>query len=428
MDKLKGVKAIVQINSKGILSIAGIAVLAAFFTACGGGPTAGNSASGGDPAEVAATVNGKAISMQDVDRGVKQQAQGQEGKLSQLELAGARLQVLQTLVEEEVMFQKAEKEGKIPSDEEVTGEINKRKTASGLSVEEFDKQLTQAGLDEKSFREKIKKGLAIQQLLDKVTARIETPKDKEITDFFNSNPEMFVKKRGVRLAAIVIDPSDSGQGDLTKNATEAQQKVQEVVGKVSQPASDFAALAREYSEDGSKAQGGDLGYISEESLKQNFGEQISAAFMNPSFAVGKITNAIPLNGKAYIFKLQERIEKDETLTLESPEVRPQIQQNLVDTRKQLLGASYQAMAMNEAKIVNNLAKKVVDNPNELSGARPAGSSTPANTNANTAAANTNANAANANAASNANAKPVANANAAKPAANAPAAANTNKVK
>lgn len=429
MDKLKGVKAIVQINRKGILNLAGIAVLAAFFTACGGGPTGNNTTvGGGDPAEVAATVNGKAISMQEVDRGVKQQAQGQESKLSQLELAGARLQVLQTLVEQEVMFQKAEKENMVPSDEEITGEVNKRKTASGLSVEEFDKQLTQAGLDEKSFRENIKKGLAIQKLIDKVTARIETPKDKEITDFFNSNPEMFVKKRGVRLAAIVIDPSDSGQGDLTKNATEAQQKVQEVLGKVSQPASDFAALAREYSEDGSKMQGGDLGYISEESLKQNFGEQIAAAFMNPSFAVGKITNAIPLNGKAYIFKLQERIEKDETLTLESPDVRPQIQQNLVDSRKQLLAASYQAMAMNEAKIVNNLAKKVVDNPNELSGARPAGSSAPANANANTATASTNANAANANAASNANAKPAANANAAKPAANAPAAANTNKAK
>ncbi len=99
-----------QINRKGILKLAGIAVLAALFTACGGGPT-GNSTTvgGGDPAEVAATVNGKAISMQEVDRGVKQQAQGQESKLSPLELAGARLQVLQTLVEQEVMFQKAEK-------------------------------------------------------------------------------------------------------------------------------------------------------------------------------------------------------------------------------------------------------------------------------------------------------------------------------
>lgn len=386
-------------------------MFAVIFAACGGPTPAGNSAGGVDPNETAAKVNGKTITMEEVDRAVKQQALGQESRLSPLELAGARLQILQSLVEREVMFQKAEKENLVPSDEEVTGEVNKRKTASGLSVEEFDKRMKEAGFDEKSFRDNIKRELAIQKLVDKITARIETPKDKEITDFFNSNAEMFVKKRGVRLAAIVVDPSDSGQGDVTKNANEAQQRIQEILNKVSQPASDFAALAREYSEDGSKLQGGDLGYISEDSLKQNFGEQIASAFMAPTFTVGRVTNAIPLNGKAYIFKLQERIEKDETLTLESPEVRPQIQQMLVDNRKQLLAASYQAIAMNEAKIENFLAKKVVDNPNELSGARPAGASTPANANAAPSNANT---------ASNSNANSAANSNLDKPAANAPA--------
>jgi len=223
---------------------------------------------------------------------------------------------------------------------------------------------------------------------------------------------------GVACVGSCMTPSDGGQGDTAKNPTEAEQKIKEILEKVSQPASDFAALAREYSEDGSKLQGGDMGYLSEDDLKQNF-PQLAAGFMNPQFSVGKITNAINISGKYYIFKLQERIEKDETLTLESPDVRPQINKLLVDNRKQLLAASYQAMAMNEAKIENFLAKKVVDNPNELSGARPAGSSTPAATNTNAAAANTNANAAtNANSAANANAKPAANAPA-KP-ANAPA--------
>src|SRR6476659_7810380 len=78
--------------------------------ACGGGngPAAGGEV---DMNATAATVNGKAIKMEDVERAVKQQAQGQEGKLSALELASARLQVLQSLIEQEVMFQKAEKEG-----------------------------------------------------------------------------------------------------------------------------------------------------------------------------------------------------------------------------------------------------------------------------------------------------------------------------
>lgn len=399
---------------------AAVALSAAIFAACGQSPT-GNSTSGPvDPNETAAKVNGKVITMQEVERAVKQEARGGEAKMSPLELAAARLQVLQNLVEQEVMFQKAEKEGSVPSDEDVTAEINKRKVESRMSVEEFDKQMKEAGLDEKSFRENIKKGLAIQKLIDKVTGRIENPNDREIEEFFKSNPEMFVKKRGVRLAAIVVDPADGGQGDTTRNAAEADQKVKEILTKVAQPASDFAAIAREYSEDASGLKGGDLGYISEQELKANFGEQIAGGFMNPQFEVGRVTNALPLQGKAYIFKLQERIEKDENLTLENPTVRPQITQLLTDNRKQLLAASYQAIAMNEAKIENFLAKKVVDNPNELSGARPAGaanSNTAAPSNANTAPSNAAPANSAANSASNAKAddkKPEAN----KPAANA----------
>ncbi|MBK7935236.1 MAG: SurA N-terminal domain-containing protein [Acidobacteria bacterium] len=357
-----------QNNTKRILTVAVISVFTAMFAACGaGGPGTGASN------ETAANVNGKVIKMEEVDRAVKQQAQGQEAKMSPLELAGARLQVLQSLIEQEVMFQKAEKENLVPTEEEITAEVNKQKQDSRVSAEEFDKQMKDAGFSEAALRDTTKRGLAIKKLVDKITARIEAPKDKEITDLYSANPESFVKKRGVKLAAIVIDPTNNGQGDVTTNDAEANVRIKELLTKLSQPASDFAALAREYSEDPSKLQGGDLGYLSEDELKQNFGAQNAAGFMNPQFSVGGVTNVIPLNGKGYIFKLQERIEKEEALTLESPGVRQQIIDLLTNNRKQLLAASYQALALNEAKIENLLAKKVVENPNELSGARPAGS-------------------------------------------------------
>jgi len=416
IDKLKGAGATVQNKLFKFSTAAAIAMFAAFWTACGG-PASNTGGGKVDANETAATVNGKVIKMEEVDRAVKQQSQGQDSKMSPLELAGARLQILQSLVEQEVMFQKAEKEGTVPSAEEITTEVNKQKVESRLSAEEFDKQMNQAGLDEAAFRDSTKKGLAIKKLVDKITGRIEVPKDKEIADFFAGNADLFIKKRGVRLAAIVIDPAKSGEGDTTTNDAEANAKIKEVMTKLTQPGSDFAALAREYSEDPSKLQGGDLGYISEDDLRQNFGAQNAAAFMNPQFSVGGVTNVIPLNGKGYIFKLQERIEKEESQTLESPGVRQQINDLLVNNRKQLLAASYQAIAMNEAKIDNLLAKKVVDNPNELSGARPAGAVTPA-ASPTPAPANANASApANANA--NAAAKPAANAPAkpeAKPAA------------
>ena len=111
-------------------------------------------------------------------------------------------------------------------------------------------------------------------------------------------------------------------------------------------------------------------------------------------------------------------DADHLLHMEKP---AEINKLLVDNRKQLLAASYQAIAMNEAKIENFLAKKVVDNPNELSGARPAGS---ANANASASPAATTP-PVNVNAPANTNSASNATANAQKPAANANAPAKSN---
>jgi len=342
--------------------------------------------------------------------------------------------MLQGLIEKEVMFQKAQKEAAVPSDDEVTAEVNKRKMQSGKSADQIEKDLKDQGLTDAAVRDSIKKELAIQKLVDKITGKIEPPKDSEIEAFYNGNKEAFVKKKGVKLAAIVIDPTNSGEGDSTIDEASAVMKANEIIQKLN-AGQDFAETARQNSEDQTRFQGGDLGYIAQNDLAQLFGEQAASGLMNPQLQPGRLTTA-RAQGKFFILKLQERSDRDEAMTLESPGVRQQVGDSLVNNRKQLLEASYQAVAMNEAHIENFLAQKVVANPNELSGARPAGaaSNTAANTPTGNGNSNTGTNTAS-NTASNtaANAKPAnsaakpASTPAAKP-ANAPAkpAGNANK--
>ncbi|HVE57104.1 MAG TPA: SurA N-terminal domain-containing protein [Pyrinomonadaceae bacterium] len=406
-----------------IIGIAFLAIATFILSGCPAAtPTSNSTGIGGvDPNETAATVNGKVIKIEEVERLIKQQGQGQEAKLSPLELAQARLQVLQGLIQDEVLYQKAEKEQTVPNDDEVTTEYNRLKTSSGKSNDQFLKDLQTANETEASLREKVKKQLAVKKLEEKIAGKVEPPKDSEIDAFYNGNKEAFVKKKGVKLAAIVVDPADNGEGDTTKTEADAVRVGNEIIAQLRQ-GGDFAQIAREKSEDQSRVQGGDLGYVSEEELKQSFPPQVAATLMNPEFKPGQILPT-PMQGKFYIIKLQERSDKDENLTLESPGIREQVTKSLTDARKQLLVQAYAAVAMNEAKIVNNLAEKVVANPNELSGARPANVVVPnANANANattsptTTPANTNTNAA--------NTKPV-NTTANKPAANT-AKANANK--
>lgn len=404
----RGVEATVQQFKFKLLAIAVLAVASLGIISCGPPAQTGNNQST-EPTGSAATVNGKAISLAEVERAAKQQAGDQWSKLSPLELAQARLQVLQTLIQTEVMYQKAEAEKTIPDDGEITTALNKFKTESGKSAEEFQKEMEKAGETEATFRERIKKELAINKLVEKVSGKIEPPKDSEIEAFFKGNPEAFVKKKGVKLSAVVVDPRKAGEGDKTVDEASSALVIKEIGTKLNQGA-DFTTVAREYSEDQSRANGGDLGYISEEQLKQSYPQL--AGFMNPQFPTGKLAGPFNLEGRFYIFKLVERSDKDETLTLESPGVRQQITDALTNGRKSLISQAYAAQAMNEAKIDNLLLKQIIENPNNLSGARPA--VTPdanANSNVNAAAnSNANANAKPANANANANAKPAATAN------------------
>jgi parvulin-like peptidyl-prolyl isomerase len=390
----EGVRAIVQKSNFKFLSVAFLAIATLSFTNCGT-PT-GGSPTNPVAGEAVAKVNGKVITNEEVERAVKQEAQGQEAKLSQLELAQVRLRALDQLIQNEVMYQKADSEKTVPADDEVTTEYNKVKTESKLSAEAFDKQMTAIGQTEQSARESIKKRLAVTKLMEKVTGKVEPPKDAEIEAFFNGNKEAFIKKKGVKLAAIVIDPTDNGEGDTTKDRVTAAQKANEIIIQI-KGGGDFAAIAREKSEDESGVRGGDLGYISEADLTKQFPPQ-ALDFMNPKFPIGQF-QAMEIGGKFYVLKLQERSDKDEAQSLETPGVRQQITDGLVNARKSLVSASYSAIAMNEAKIENFLAKRVYENPNELSGSRPAVTETP-NANANT---NSNVN-SNTNTNTNVNAK------------------------
>ena len=270
--------------------------------------------------------------------------------------------------------------------------------------------MQETGATEQTLKDSLKKQLAFNKLIDKITGKIESPKDSEIEAFYNSNKEGFRNKRGAQLAAIVIDPQKTGDSDTTTTDIEAQQKAKEIGDLLLNKRADFATVARENSEDPqTKMQGGDWRYFTEDEMKQAFGQGLSDFVMNKLENGQIVPQAIPFQGKILIVKLQKKQTTDEDRTLETPGVREEITKYLIDSRKQLLSQSYAAVTLNEAKIENFLAQKVVENPNELSGARPANAepanmSPITNVNANSAVsnANSNANSANTNATANAN--------------------------
>lgn len=365
-----------------------VATLASFALACGN-RTGGAATGASSDNAVAATVNGKNIMLSEVDKLITAQMQGQQDKLSPLALAQARLQVLDSLIQKEVLLQRAEKEKTMPTEDEINNYIVNLK--QGMTEEQFQKSLRDQGMTMDSLKEEARKTLAIQKLQDKVNAKVTAPSDKEVEEFYNNNRQMFVTSRGVELAMIAVDPAvNEGLQDDAKSEAEAKQKIDLIAQQLKNE--DFADVARRRSEDQSARNGGDIGFADENALKQNgFPPELISQFFD-TLAVGSNTSPVRFaspsypNGRWYIFKLKRKQLQNENLTLDSPGVRQQIAEALTNQRKQLLNQAFVAVAMNDAKVVNNLANNMVNNPSNLSGLRPSG---PAN--AGTAPAqNTNA--------------------------------------
>ena len=345
--------------------------LAVVFVACDRTKGSGD----GKGTAVAAAVNDKKIMLTEVDKILEQQAKSQQvqfSDMSQLELAAGRLQVLDELIRREVLYQRAEKENLLPKDDEVTQAINAQKLQLGTQ-EEFQRALKESGQTEEAMRDVARRQLAIQKLLDRTASKIEPPTDKEVEDFYNNNKARYVSQRGVGLAAIIVDPADNGATNDAKSDIEAKNKIDIIYQRLKSNA-DFATVARAESEDPQSVQrGGDIGFFTEDQLKQSgFPQELVTRFFS-GMEVGSYTAPIQSSGRWTIFKLTDKRLQSENLTLDNPDVRKDATDNILNQRKQILNAAMLEVAMREAKITNHLAQDMLNSSTSLSSLRPAGS-------------------------------------------------------
>ena len=355
--------------------LAAVALGALFIAACSSGTESPSNT-------VAATVNGKKIMLAEVERLINQQAQGKQAQFSAHDLAQARLQILDKLIQREVLYQRAEQEKLLPTDDQITTAINQQKQQAAMTDEEFARQLKEQNMTTEALREDAKKDLAINSLQDKYAGKV-TISDREVEDYYNANKTKFVNERGVSLAVIIADPADNSAQGITNDAkgdADAKTKIDGVYQQLKGGPVDFATLARTKSEDAqSLLRGGDIGFFSEDGMRQaGLPKDLIDLFMGP-MAVGGITEPKLINNRWYIFKLQDKRLQTENLTLESQtpqgSVRQQIAQELTNQRKEILNAALLTVAMSEAKIVNNFAASMLSNPGNL-GLRPAGTEVP----------------------------------------------------
>jgi len=318
------------------------------------------------PLEVAAKVGSREIALKQVDSTIKQQldASGGSASMSSAELVAARLSVLEKLIQEEALFQKAQKENLVPDDSKVNQEVQKRKQDAQVTEEQYQNQIKQAGFTEEEIRDQIRRQLAINELTERQKTRVNAPTDGDIEKYYSDHKAEFKAERGADISVIAVSPSNNG------SEAGAEQKIRSIYAQLKSGA-DFATVASQKSEEQASAiRGGRLGFASEAGLKQSFAGVPDVATRIMSLTEGQYTEPVKDSnaGNWYIFKLNVKREAPQNLTLN--DVRADIINTITQQRQQVLLNALVVVTLTETTTKNYLAERIVQNPQSIIEMRP----------------------------------------------------------
>jgi peptidyl-prolyl cis-trans isomerase SurA len=316
-------------------------------------------------ADVWAVVNGKEIKRADVDKYYRTRVNPEGQEPSQEEALSLKLNVLDELINNEILLERAKKLNLEASDGEVEDKFTELK--SPFTEDEFQRQLKERNVSVSDLKSDLRRQLSITKLLNReVVAKISIT-DQDVAEFYNANKGQFnVAEPQYRIAQIVVTPRKEPQirnrkNDDATNEAEAQRKVKMLMDRLNSGA-DFAQLAMDYSEDmNSAATGGDLGYVPESALNQS---DPLLKKMVMGMKPGQVSPPLGLKDGYRILKLVTR-ESPGQRNIADPQVQQTIRDTLRNRKEQLLRSAYLAIARDEARVRNYLAEQVVEAAGKL---------------------------------------------------------------
>jgi peptidyl-prolyl cis-trans isomerase SurA len=314
------------------------------------------------PAGVAAEVNARPITYDKLEKTYHTQYPQVPPDANADLVQSQKLELLGSLITNEIMLQRAERLGLQAVDADVDAELNKMK--SPFTKEEFEKQLSDRHMSLDDLKTQIRQKATVDKLIAKeITSHI-TITDADVANFYNTNKASFnLAEPQVHLAQIMVTPVPDPnvrnlKGSKAQNETEAKQKITDIERRIKERGEDFVMLAQNFSEDANTApNGGDMGFLPESTLEKA-SPDLRRIVM--SLQPGAVSPIIHTQDSYRILKLISK-EPAGQRDLNDPRVQENIRENLRNSADQLLRNAYFEVARNASTVKNYLAQSIVDN-------------------------------------------------------------------
>ncbi len=269
--------------------------------------------------EVVAVVNGEVITLTEFneeEQALLSAAYSQyTGDELDRQVAQIRGNVLSQIIDRKVLMHMAARLFDLTGYEDMLVEQFKQDQKVDTD-EQLERLLAPEGMSIKDLRRRLIEQVAPRQIITMEVGDRVACSDKEIEEFYAGNTDQFLVKAEFHLREIVFLTDDS-------NREEKRALAGEVHNRASVPDADFSALAKEYSEAGTRESGGDLGTM-------------AAGDLNPvlekyalEIQVGHVSEPVETD---YGFHLIQVVSRQEEGNQSLEEVRDQIRTYLENTQ------------------------------------------------------------------------------------------------
>jgi len=291
---------------------------------------------------IVAKVNGQAIKKEDLLKGgqVVQMRLAQMGRQVAPSASFYR-QVLNELIAITLLQQDAKAQGVTPSDQEVQQMLAAQKSRFP-NEDAYKKALQQAGVSEDLLRQQARDQLAVQKYVQtRIAGSINVP-DQAARDFYEKNKDKMQMPERAHLRHILVQaPQNASPADKEK----AKQKAAGILKRL-QAGEDFAKLAAETSDDtGSKARGGDIGFLAR-------GQNAPPGFEAAAFALQKPNDLSGVVESPLGYHIIQLVEKQPPSTVPFEQVKDRIVGGLKEqeVQKQVTARAGQLRAKGKVEV------------------------------------------------------------------------------
>ena len=271
--------------------------------------------------DVLARVNGETISKPEFERALASIEARAGGPVPPEQRDQILRNVLDQIVSYKLLVQESHARKVDATDAEVDARVQEIQGQFSNEAA-FKQMLTARQTTPEQLRSDARQDIAVQKMIDAEVAPKSVVKPEQLADFYAKNPDQFKQPERVHASHILIGVP---RGADAAAKAQARAKAEQVLTDV-KAGKDFAALAKEHSQDpGSAPNGGDLGFFQQGQMVGPFND---AAF---SLAPGTVSDLVETEFGFHIIKVAEK-QPPRTIALE--DVKPRLEEFLLQRNRQ----------------------------------------------------------------------------------------------